>query len=622
MNDLVALIVGIERYDQPGWDVAGPGANAIAVANWLLDIKTPPNNVHLFLAPGPGLDDAIAGLEVAGVRVCRQGDFTTIDTFVREELGGERPANSRLLVYWSGHGFSEDDGTRVFICSDFKHEGLNNRVYDGSGLRHRLHRSSRYQCFREQLFLADVCAVHSNLIFDLPKSAAGSPMVAARQVAFFATPEGGYAHGDEGLGVFTRIALDVLGGFHGWPHLDGFSAKMEAAFERVGETPFRCDCFSDRTEVRNRLVGAVARDADSDLFRSVWSLLSALPVDNSVYWPHYRCTASSLYIPLPRVAPGLSDMIRVLASLSDPAVTGQMPYGLIEFLVRLSAEPPLTEPIADWLKARPDTQEHHQANARKKIDGEQREKILFVELQNDDTQGDIKHCKWYLRTRHLDPIHEIPAGVALRDEAVVGWNDFVQRFPSVVTALHEAHPISEIHFAVNAALFDLPFHRIAIGGDRLLGEAFVVLVRFLERLRDKTRTRHCWCAHAAALRGVRPDSIELLPLPGPGSAPADALGFCYTRFTVPRAPSSAQKLTLRKWLLAGFPYLVWSHEPPPDEDWNALGERYAKWLQQLDQLDAFPGAFTDRRLHDQPAAQQATLLWDDPACNPFDIQEH
>ena len=618
MNDLVALIVGIERYDQPGWDVAGPCANAVAVANWLLSIKTPPSNIHLFLAPGPDLEGAMSGLEVAGVRVCRQADFNTIDTFVRTGLSRERPADARLLVYWSGHGFSENDGTRVFICSDYTADQLRNRVYDGSGLCHTLHHSTDYQCFREQLFLADVCAVHSDLKFEVLKSAPKTPVTVARQVAFFATPEGRYARGDNGLGVFTRIALEVLGQYAGWPILDRFSNGMLAAFETAGQAPFRCDNFDDHTALRNRLVGTIPAAAGSALFHSLWSVLSTIPLDESVYRPHYRCTVSSLGNPRLEQAQGLSGMIGELASLCDTAGTGQLPYGLIEFLVRLSAEAELADPIGAWLKENAASQGHDQANARRKIAGERGQKVLIIEVKNDE-QGQLAAFASFLRTRDLVPVFDVtlPAG------AVAGWEAFQGRCSSLIGELSTAHEISEIQFLADPPLFHLPFHAIPTANGTL-GEDFVVLVRYRERLRSKAPTvTRCWCDYAAKLRRSQPGSVRVLPIARPGTGPAapiaDEAGLCYTRFSVPSAPRSAEKQTLMRWLRAGAAYLSWSHEPQPDDDWGQIEACLVACLSGINTLDRFPDAFTDRRLRQHAAAQQATLLWDDPECHPFVI---
>ena len=49
MNDVFGFLVGIERYDQSGWNLDGPCANAIASAKWLLFIRVPASNIYLFL---------------------------------------------------------------------------------------------------------------------------------------------------------------------------------------------------------------------------------------------------------------------------------------------------------------------------------------------------------------------------------------------------------------------------------------------------------------------------------------------------------------------------------------------------------------------------------------------
>ena len=49
MNNAFAFIVGIEKYDQLNWDVKGPGANAVAIAEWCLTAGMLPQNVFLFL---------------------------------------------------------------------------------------------------------------------------------------------------------------------------------------------------------------------------------------------------------------------------------------------------------------------------------------------------------------------------------------------------------------------------------------------------------------------------------------------------------------------------------------------------------------------------------------------
>ena len=116
MNNVYAFIVGIEKYNQPVWDIAGPCANALAIAQWCLLVNIPPQNVFVFLDPKEAMDASLAELRANHVMVEFSGKLEAIDTFLRTRLSKGRPANSRLLFYWSGHGFVESDGTRIFIC--------------------------------------------------------------------------------------------------------------------------------------------------------------------------------------------------------------------------------------------------------------------------------------------------------------------------------------------------------------------------------------------------------------------------------------------------------------------------------------------------------------------------
>src|SRR5215510_15000225 len=118
MNNTYALIVGIDKYDQPDWTIPGPCANAFAVTNWLLSVLVPPQNIFLFVDPVEGLNDTVGEFETKDVNVTRSAAWEPLDTFCYKTLPAGRPANSRLFVYWSGHGFTENDGARIFICRD------------------------------------------------------------------------------------------------------------------------------------------------------------------------------------------------------------------------------------------------------------------------------------------------------------------------------------------------------------------------------------------------------------------------------------------------------------------------------------------------------------------------
>lgn len=275
MKNVYAFIVGIEKYDQPAWDVPGPCANALAIAEWCIDTNVPPENIFLFLDPLEvpceetlKTRETIAKIKVTGANVTETANLDTIDTFWRVRLSKDRTAKSRLLVYWSGHGFTDTDGTRVLICRDYTDPKLKNRVFNASNFIRHL-RGEEFQCFQKQIFLADVCANYTTLNFAADQSLPGRAVASVEQMTYFATPEGKYAKGDNGRGVFTNTAMKVLRNFNDWPELKAFSDSMDNAFEEVGDTPFRIEIFGDpiHTAIERR-VGRVETASDDEVLVS------------------------------------------------------------------------------------------------------------------------------------------------------------------------------------------------------------------------------------------------------------------------------------------------------------------------------------------------------------------
>ncbi|MFO1431258.1 MAG: caspase family protein [Candidatus Competibacteraceae bacterium] len=616
MNHIFAFIVGIEKYDQLGWNISGPCANAIAIANWLLSIQVPANHIFLFLDAVQDLENEISTLGADGVQVRRCARWDTIDTFWRNELAKGRLADSRLLVYWSGHGFTENDGWRVFICRDYSADRMNNRVFSASSFLRHL-RSPEFQCFQEQIFLADVCANYTNLDFDAGKRPPKSVVAAARQVAYFATPEGQYAH-EQGRGVFTETALAVLKRFNTWPELKTFGQRMDAAFENVGQTPFRIAVFTDETEIQNHLVGSIAKDAGSTLFHSLWSLFSPIPVPESVYRFHYLRTVSDLGNPGLAKAQGLMGMIHELTSLCDNT------SGLMRFLVRLTQEDELKDPVEKWLKLQAADQAHVLANVRQKIKEESRQKILIVEVMVDQ-RGNIASFQPFLRTQNLVPVPDC----RFPSPKVNSWDEFEGKLKSLIEDVRSKHSVDQIHFLADPPLFDRPFHRIFTSDGIPLGENFVVVVRYRERLRNANSViRKLWNDYAEALRCSKPYEVKLVPVWCPdgksGQPLSDERGLCYACFAVQPASQGGsaniteEKKRLLKLLRLGAPYLYWPHQAPPCENWDQIIEdQLTAWLKNLKTLDQFPDTFTEGRAYEKDIATQATLLWDDPQFHPF-----
>ena len=90
-------------------------------------------------------------------------------------------------------------------------------------------------------------------------------------------------------------------------------------------------------------------------------------------------------------------MVKELASLKNLDAPGHVPYGLIEFLVRLAQEEVLREPVEKWIGAYAANQASDVATAFEKLNEENGQKLLMVELEADDT-GALAAFHPYLRT--------------------------------------------------------------------------------------------------------------------------------------------------------------------------------------------------------------------------------
>ena len=451
-----AVVVGIENYDQPDWSVEGPCANAIEIARWLTKV-VPPNHIHVFLDPHPAqlLADEIAGLE--GVQVVRSATWTEIDEFFRLKLPADRPPNSRLLVFWSGHGCTSKTGNRIFFCRDYQ-EKLPNRVFNASNFLRSL-RSTDFRSFTDQLFFADVCGVYNETpIIDL--SEAPERQEGIHQLAYFATPEGEFARGPEGRGVFTGAVLGVLQEMRRWPEHSQLTNGLQKAFRKVGETPFRVSSASELEHFSEILVGAIRANTGNNCFHSVFKLLSDLDVVSDVYIPHYLRTVSDLGIPALANAQGLVGILRELSSLRDKELTKGMPRGLLQFLVRLSQERALEQPLGRWLD--------NNTAAQKNTLADIRQKLAIESLREDPCRSSGggrqgKNCCFptvFAQQRpHPDGRKNIRQ--VRRCQLVPPSKSGMQELLAEFTMNSELENV-EIHFLVDPPLFDAPFHSIPL----------------------------------------------------------------------------------------------------------------------------------------------------------------
>lgn len=624
-NDF-AVVVGVGRYEQDEqWNLKGPCANACAITEWLLSIEVPPAQVFLFIDVAP--DDkahfapVLARFAADGVQVTCSAVWPELDDFFYGKLGKNRPPHARLFLFWSGHGFArETDGARIFVCADYTANAKTNRVVNATRVLRYL-RSAAFDCFRDQLIVADACASYGRLTFDDNR---GFPddVGPRNQLALFATTEGAYAHEEEGRGVFTTIVLTALRAMKGWPDHAKLKLLIEEATTRDGLEPFRLSVSDDGTEFVDRLVGSAPEDGRTGLSRSVLGALSGADVPDIVFRRHYLRVVNDLGEPALAVAQTLPEMIAELASLQDGVHTGTVPHGLLQFLLRLERDDRLATIVQAWLASQAVTQSNTVATIRQRLAVENETKILFLELECDQA-GTIAAFDSFLRTRDLSAV-----GVDLLTRQVVsGWDDFRNKLVRTVEHVANTAPDFEVHILADPPVFDRPFHQIPLPSGLALGEERVVVLRHRQRVRKPGAVvRDAWFTHAKALRAMKPTDIPLVAIEGPvrasGSLPIPSQGLCYVRFALRAAAAGhntlvAEKQLLLRLLRLGVPYLYWPHELAAAASWDAIETDIRKWLDEAPSLETIPQQLTRQRTAGAPTATGGTLLWDDPEFNPF-----
>jgi len=157
MTNLYALIVGIEKYDLPGWNRSGPVAGAIEMAYRCNRIGMPYKNIHMFLSINDQdaawvkeRKDQLGHFKKSGAKIVEDSKLDAIDTFWREKLPKIANGDSKLLVYWCGHGVTRSDRDRILLHTDYNPHQLSGRVTSFNNFRATL-ATHAYHKFQEQL---------------------------------------------------------------------------------------------------------------------------------------------------------------------------------------------------------------------------------------------------------------------------------------------------------------------------------------------------------------------------------------------------------------------------------------------------------------------------------------
>jgi len=599
-----AIIVGIEKYDESErWDVSSPCANAVAIAEWLLDREiAAPTDVHLFLSPAEG--DPAAALRARKVDV-RDAKWSTIDAFIGDELAAGCPTGSQLLLYWSGHAVSDNRGHRILFCQEYK-STVANRVFNANLLFRRLN-TKPYRCFDEMIALLDVCGTRHQVAQAAirPDNSDPGDQLESAQLIYFAVPEAEEALASTGEGAFTYCALQTLRQYRIWPPDQAeFSARLDAELARSELPGFSVTTGADgdRTHYYGKTGREKVKAADS-----VIALLRGLDVSLPVLHRHYAATASSLGS-LTLKAQSLPEMVRDLTSLRDEA--GPISYGLIQFLLRVSEEPGAEEAIGRWLAGIEDrsgikTQGEELAK-------EKGRKFLIVQLDVDE-QG--RWPRWQPSLRNVD--FSLVQGRTFELRTISGWDDFETGLIALLTELEEEGLADEleIHIVVEPLFYDRPFHLLPSPKPGIsLGEAYVVVIHHPDRVcKRESRYKDFWRKQTAALAKRPLAELEWEELRPTGAVKDDA-ALWYAGFPLPYGLTAMDaKTRLGKLLLSGAPVVYWRHnacEAP-------VGTGLKSMMAPLPNLGELARAFHQARLRDNEVAVAGSLLLDDASFDPF-----
>ncbi|WP_414579416.1 tetratricopeptide repeat protein [Anabaena sp. CCY 9402-a] len=201
------LVVGIEKYHEPQWNVFGGGQaeDALRFARWLCGCGVPQGNIRLCLSLLPENDHLVGECELKVELATEQNLYDIVTNFLSRQSG------DLLYIFWAGHGLISSERERRLICADAtKQSWLNLDLHslllllgsDRFGIRHHV-------C------IIDACA---NYLRETPTNLggktfpSGKPRTDSQQFVLLAAREGETAkvNSAEKTGYFSQAVREVL----------------------------------------------------------------------------------------------------------------------------------------------------------------------------------------------------------------------------------------------------------------------------------------------------------------------------------------------------------------------------------------------------------------------------
>ena len=226
-----AIVIGIDHYARPEWQLNGAVRDALRFAAWATTTGgVADDDLHLLLAPAPEttraeLEDAAAtkpDLVDRAIAPTKDAIKRLLSAYYRGKAG---EGADRLWFYYAGHGLAppaaSPEAGPVIVPSDV--DDLTYYLDEEAPIGLELHRQRMQNAPpREQLYIVDACrdvihvadgqVVTQQLIWDPPKEDAAFVSSLATQVVFLASTAGERAREVRGQGVFAKVLLAGLRG--------------------------------------------------------------------------------------------------------------------------------------------------------------------------------------------------------------------------------------------------------------------------------------------------------------------------------------------------------------------------------------------------------------------------
>ena len=180
------LVVGIEKYSNTSWNVAGPANDALKFADWLCKRDVPKENIRLCLS---SLEENNHLLEQSAFTV-EEATEQNLSNIIENKFSKQK--GDLLYIFWAGHGLLSSERERRLLCADATSQNWRNLDLESLLL---LLKSNLFG-IKNHICIVDACANYLLESDGRPTNlkgkefSSGQPMRDYKQFVLLATREG------------------------------------------------------------------------------------------------------------------------------------------------------------------------------------------------------------------------------------------------------------------------------------------------------------------------------------------------------------------------------------------------------------------------------------------------